>query len=105
MDSIKMLVTANKHLLLPLLPVVLAVYLALRYNRLRHIPGPPLAAIADVGLQNRLWSGESFPDMISGLHRQYSPVVRGVPERHTYHTETSVCGSCTQGSILPRMLT
>jgi hypothetical protein len=59
----------------------LAFSAARRYVRLRHVPGPPLAAFTDGWFFLKSWNGVLTKDLTTELHHKYGPVVRLGPNR------------------------
>lgn len=70
-----------------------AIQIARIYARLRHIPGPPLAALTDLWFFLKTWNGTTTKELTKQLHEGYGPVVRlGAAacllcrsSRHTHH--------------------
>lgn len=51
------------------------------YWPLRHVPGPPLAALTDLWYFFKFWTGTGFENLCKELHSRYGPVVRLGPRR------------------------
>ena len=60
---------------------LVAFHASKRYLRLRHIPGPSLAALTDWWLFVKTWTGTDMKQLSTELHRKYGPVVRLGPNR------------------------
>ncbi|CAK3753599.1 probable Benzoate 4-monooxygenase cytochrome P450 [Lecanosticta acicola] len=61
-----------------------------RFARLRHIPGPKLAAVTDLWAAIRTWRGERYHEYIQDLHSKYGPVVRWGPNRVSFSEPAAI---------------
>ena len=93
--------------LILLLAVLAGVYListsVLQYLRLRHIPGPPLAAWTNFWLMRQLYGTEKFDDVKKRLHQKYGPVQRYGPNRVMFSDISGVHSVLPASNILPKV--
>jgi hypothetical protein len=86
---------------------LLGVYIVLssvrQYWRLRHIPGPPLAAWTDFWLMRQLNGTEKFYDVRKRLHQDYGPVQRYGPNRVMFSDISAVHSVLPGSNILPKV--
>jgi hypothetical protein len=75
----------------------------LQYWRLRHIPGPPLAAWTDFWLMRQLNGTEKFYDVRNRLHQRYGPVQRYGPNRVMFSDVSAVHSVLPASNILPKV--
>ncbi|KIY02570.1 uncharacterized protein Z520_01035 [Fonsecaea multimorphosa CBS 102226] len=61
-----------------------------RYLRLRHVPGPLLAALTDLWFAYRFWTGTNFDRLATELHQKYGPVVRLGPNRLIFSKASAI---------------
>ena len=76
---------------------------ALQYWRLRHIPGPPLAAWTNFWLMQRMNSKEKFYNIRKRLHQKYGPVQRYGPNRVMFSDVSAVHSIRPTSNILPKV--
>ena len=75
----------------------------LQYLRLRHIPGPPLAAWTNFWLMRQLNGAEKFYDVKKKLHQKYGPVQRYGPKRVMFSDVSAVHCVLPATNILPKV--
>lgn len=75
----------------------------LQYWRLRHIPGPPLAAWTNFWLMRQLNGTEKFYDVKKRLHQKYGPVQRYGPNRVMFSDVSAVHSVLPTTNILPKV--
>jgi hypothetical protein len=87
--------------------VLYGVYLVLspvlQYWRLRHIPGPPLAAWTNFWLMRQLNGKEKFYDVRKRLHQNYGPFQRYGPNRVMFSDVSAVHSVLPTSNILPKV--
>jgi len=93
--------------LISLLAVLAGVYFISttvpQYLRLRHIPGPPLAAWTNFWLMRQLNGTEKFYDVKKRLHQKYGPVQRYGPNRVMFSDVSAVHSVLPPSNILPKV--
>ena len=72
-----------------LLFFIFASLLVIRYFRLRHVPGPLLAAFTDLWRAYNQNFG-NFTNKLSQLHREYGPIVRIGPNTVSFSDAAAV---------------
>jgi len=90
--------------------VSLAIY-RLRFNPLRHIPGPLLARLTyGYQIYYDVFLGGAMPKQLSKLHQKYGPIVRIAPDRvhvndpEFYKRFVNLFLKCTMiAELIPRM--
>jgi hypothetical protein len=75
----------------------------LQYWRLRHIPGPPLAAWTDFWLMRQLNGTDKFYDVRKRLHQKYGPVQRYGPKRVMFSDVSAIHSVLPPSNILPKV--
>jgi cytochrome P450 len=75
----------------------------LQYWRLRHIPGPSLAAWTDFWLMRHMNSSEKFYDVRKRLHQEYGPVQRYGPNRVMFSDLSAVHSVLPTSNILSKV--
>ncbi|KAI4718148.1 hypothetical protein E4T48_05645 [Aureobasidium sp. EXF-10727] len=89
-----------------LLVVITGVYLVLssvfRYWRLRHIPGPRLAAWTNLWLMRNMNGKQKFYEVRKTLHQKYGPVQRYGPNRVMFSDVSAVNAVLPTSNILPK---
>jgi hypothetical protein len=75
----------------------------LQYWRLRHIPGPHLAAWTDFWLMRQLNGTEKFYDVRKRLHQRYGPVQRYGSNRVMFSDVSAVHSVLPASDILPKV--
>jgi hypothetical protein len=75
----------------------------LQYWRLRHIPGPPLAAWTDFWLMRQLNGTEKFYDVRKRLHQRYGLVQRYGPNRVMFSDVSAIHSVLPASNILPKV--
>lgn len=76
-----------------------------QYWRLRHIPGPPLAAWTNLWLMQRMNGKEKFYNIRKRLHQKYGPVQRYGPNRVMFSDVAAVHSIHPTSNILPKVCT
>lgn len=85
--------------------VYLVLASVLQYWRLRHIPGPPIAAWTNLWLMQRLNGKEKFYDIRKRLHQKYGPVQRYGPNRVMFSDVSAVHSVLPTSNVLPKVRT
>ncbi|CAN8104427.1 unnamed protein product [Discula destructiva] len=85
-----------------LVPVTLLAFVLVRYNRLRHVPGPLLPALTDVWLQSKVWRGRALPEIVPELHKKYGPVLRWGPSRVLFASPTAIAEIYRTKDVFPK---
>lgn len=93
----------NTTTLFLLAPVGLLIFVLVRYNRLRHIPGPLLPSLTDVWLQNKIWQGGAVAEIIPELHKKYGPVVRWGPNRVSFASSDAIPAIYSTKDVFPKV--
>lgn len=93
----------NTTTLLFLAPVGLMVFVLVRYNRLRHIPGPLVPSLTDFWLQSKIWRGGNFADVVPELHKKYGPVVRWGPNRVSFASAAAIPAIYSTKNVFPKV--
>jgi hypothetical protein len=75
----------------------------LQYWRLRHIPGPPVAAWTDLWLMRHMNGTEKFYDVRKRLHRKYGSVQRYGPNRVMFSDVSAVHSVLPTTNMLPKV--
>jgi hypothetical protein len=75
----------------------------LQYWRLRHIPGPPLAAWTNLWLMRHMNGTEKFYDVRKRLHQKYGSVQRYGPNRVMFSDVSAVHSVLPATNILPKV--
>jgi hypothetical protein len=90
-----------------ILALLAGVYLifssVLQYWRLRHIPGPPLAAWTNLWLMRHMNGTEKFYDVRKRLHQKYGSVQRYGPNRVMFSDVSAVHSVLPATNILPKV--
>ncbi|KIW74712.1 hypothetical protein Z517_11482 [Fonsecaea pedrosoi CBS 271.37] len=73
-----------------------------RYLRLRHVPGPFLAALTDFWFVYRFWTGTNFAQLTTELHDKYGPVVRLGPNRVIFSKPSAVPVIYRTTDVMPK---
>lgn len=73
-----------------------------RFLRLRHIPGPRLAAVTDLWAATKTWRGERYHNFIRDLHIQYGPVVRWGPNRVSFSQPEAIPAIYGTKDVFPK---
>ncbi|OAP58934.1 hypothetical protein AYL99_06231 [Fonsecaea erecta] len=73
-----------------------------RYSRLRHVPGPFLAAFTDLWFAYRYWTGTNFARLTTELHHKYGPVVRLGPNRLIFSKAAAVPVIYRTTDVMPK---
>jgi hypothetical protein len=99
--------TNHTVVLIVLFVVLSGVYLlvssVLQYWRLRHIPGPRLAAWTDLWLMRKLNGQEKFYDVRKRLHQKYGAVQRYGPNRVMFSDISAIHSVLPTSNILPKV--
>lgn len=74
-----------------------------QYWRLRHIPGPPLAAWTNFWLMRQLNGTEKFYDVKKRLHQEYGPVQRYGSNRVMFSDVSAVHSVLPASNSLPKV--
>lgn len=75
----------------------------LQYWRLRHIPGPPLAAWTNLWLIRHMNGTEKFYDVRKRLHQKYGSVQRYGPNRVMFSDVSAVHSVLPATNVLPKV--
>lgn len=84
--------------------VYLIISSVLQFWRLRHIPGPPIAAWTNLWLMQHLNGKEKFYDIRKRLHHKYGPVQRYGPNRVMFSDVSAVHSVLPTSNILPKVV-
>ena len=99
--------TPHSLVLALILALLAGAYLILssvvQYWRLRHIPGPPLAAWTNLWLMRHMNGTEKFYDVRKRLHQKYGPVQRYGPNRVMFSDVSAVHSVLPATNILPKV--
>lgn len=74
-----------------------------QYWRLRHVPGPPLAAWTNFWLMRQLNGTDKFYDVKKRLHQKYGPVQRYGPNRVMFSDVSATHSVLPATNILPKV--
>lgn len=94
---------STKATVLLFLPLALICFVLVRYNRLRHIPGPLWPSLTDFWLQSKIWRGSNFADIIPELHKKYGPVVRWGPNRVSFASAAAIPAIYSTKDVFPKV--
>lgn len=93
----------NTTTFLLLAPVGLLVFVLVRYNRLRHIPGPLLPSLTDFWIQSKVWRGGNVAEIVPELHEKYGPIVRWGPNRVSFASADAIPAIYSSKDVFPKV--
>lgn len=93
----------NLVLLLLVTVTTVLVFVLVRYNRLRHIPGPFFPALTDLWLQNQVWQGRVLAELVPELHEKYGPVLRWGPNRVSFASPEAIGQIYSTKDVFPKV--